>query len=188
VRISGEQVFLRSPRKEDLEEFVALNRASVRFNRSLASPPTQPDEFAEFLKKSCRSDCVSFLVCRAEDESIIGSINLSQVFRGGFQNAYLGYHIGVAYANRGYMTEALQLALRYAFEDLRLHRLEANIQPGNSASIALAQRAGFVREGLSRRYLKICGRWRDHERWALLAEDWRASRRARAKKSARTRN
>ena len=62
--------------------------------------------------------------------------------------------------------------LRTAFRTLRLHRVEANIQPGNRASIALVERAGFRREGYSRRYLKIAGRWRDHERWALLAEEW----------------
>jgi ribosomal-protein-alanine N-acetyltransferase len=72
------------------------------------------------------------------------------------------------------MSEALQLMLKYAFKKLKLHRLEANIQPGNAASIALVKRAGFVREGYSQRYLKVSGRWRDHERWAIIAEDWRA--------------
>ena len=72
------------------------------------------------------------------------------------------------------MTEALRLALRYAFQQLKLHRLEANIQPRNFASIALVKRAGFVYEGYSRRYLKVCGRWRDHERWAIIAENWKS--------------
>jgi ribosomal-protein-alanine N-acetyltransferase len=117
-----------------------------------------------------RNDCVSFLVCRKEDQRIVGTITLSQIFRGGFQNAYLGYYVGSPYANRGYMTEAVQLALRYAFKKLKLHRVEANVQPGNSASIALIRRAGFMQEGFSRRYLKVCGRWRDHERWAITVE------------------
>ena len=104
----------------------------------------------------------------------MGTMNLSQIFHGGFRSAYLGYYVGARYANRGYMTEALQMTLKYAFEDLKLHRLEANIQPQNIASIALVRRAGFVKEGFSRRYLKIGGRWRDHERWAILAEDWRS--------------
>ena len=72
------------------------------------------------------------------------------------------------------MREAIELVLREAFLNLRLHRIEANIQPGNHASIALARGAGFSREGFSPRYLKIGGRWRDHERWAILAEEWRA--------------
>jgi len=74
------------------------------------------------------------------------------------------------------MTEALQLVLRHAFTKLELHRLEANIQPGNTASIALAKRCGFELEGYSPRYLKVGGRWRDHERWAIRAETWRALR------------
>ena len=93
-----------------------------------------------------------------------------------FGSAYLGYHIGASHARRGYMAEALGLALTRAFGPLRLHRLEANIRPENAASIALVRQLGFTREGYSRRYLKIGGRWRDHERWAILREDWRARR------------
>jgi ribosomal-protein-alanine N-acetyltransferase len=174
--VAGERVFLRPPAVNDLEEFIALNRASARLHRGLASPPRQPEQFHAFLEKCRRDDSVCFLICRVEDGAIVGSINLSQVFRGGFQNAYLGYYIGQRYAGRGYMTEALRLMLRYAFSQLKLHRVEANIQPGNVASIALVRRAGFVREGYSRRYLKIGGRWRDHERWALIAEEWRPKR------------
>ena len=72
------------------------------------------------------------------------------------------------------MREGIDLVLRHAFLTLRLHRIEANIQPGNHASVALAQGAGFRREGFSPRYLKIGGRWRDHERWAILVDDWRS--------------
>jgi ribosomal-protein-alanine N-acetyltransferase len=172
--IIGERVFLRAPTRKDRAEFIALNRASVRFHRGLVSPPTQPEQYAAFLERCRRADCEGFLVCRTQDGAIVGAINLSQIFRGGFQNAYMGYHVGAQYADKGYTTEALRLMLRYAFEHLKLHRLEANIQPNNVASLALVKRAGFVREGFSRRYLKICGRWRDHERWAIIAEDWKS--------------
>jgi len=175
--LTGETVFLRPPRKRDREEFLALNRASKHFHRGLVSPPAQPEQFSSFLDRSRRPDCACFLICRMADGAIVGSVNLSQIFRGGFQNAYLGYYVGGSYARRGYMTEALQLTLRHAFQELKLHRLEANIQPANAASIALVKRAGFSREGFSRRYLKIGGRWRDHERWALIAEDWKSSQR-----------
>jgi ribosomal-protein-alanine N-acetyltransferase len=170
---AGKNVFLRPPLRGDLSEFIALNRASVRLHRGLVSPPTGAEEFAAFLSRCHSADTVGFLVCRVTDGAITGAVILSQIFRGGFQNAYLGYYVGATYARRGYMTEALQLVLQHAFERLKLHRLEANIQPANIASIALVKRAGFSREGFSRRYLKVCGRWRDHERWAIIAEDWK---------------
>jgi [ribosomal protein S5]-alanine N-acetyltransferase len=72
------------------------------------------------------------------------------------------------------MTEGLRLTLKYAFKVLKLHRVEANIQPGNVASIKLVRRCGFKREGFSPKYLKIGGRWRDHERWAIRTDNWSA--------------
>ena len=173
---AGEKVFLRAPAARDREEFVALNRASRRLHRGLVSPPVEPEQFEAFLKRCRREESACFFACRAEDGRIVGSLNLSQIVRGNFRSAYLGYYAGEPYAGRGYMTEAIGLLLRHAFRSLKLHRVEANIQPGNLASIALVRRAGFVREGYSRRYLKIGGRWRDHERWAITAEDWRAVR------------
>jgi ribosomal-protein-alanine N-acetyltransferase len=71
------------------------------------------------------------------------------------------------------MTEAVNLALRHAFKNLKLHRIEANVQPENFPSIAVLKRCGFSKEGFSRRYLKIKGKWRDHERWAIIKEDWK---------------
>ena len=172
--IEGKRIFLRRPEKGDEVEYLALNLRSTAFHRGLASPPKRPEQFAAFLERCSNDASACFFICRRTDAAIVGYISLSQIFRGGFQSAYLGYHIGADFARQGYMTEAIALMLRYAFADLRLHRIEANIQPGNVASLALVKRAGFVKEGFSRRYLKIGGRWRDHERWAILAEDWRA--------------
>jgi ribosomal-protein-alanine N-acetyltransferase len=114
-----------------------------------------------------------FFACRCDDGAIAGAINLSEIIRGPFQNAFVGYFMGAAFAGRGYMTEALGLVLKHGFRHLKLHRIEANLQPGNSASRALVRRAGFRLEGYSPRFLKIAGRWRDHERWAITVEDWR---------------
>jgi ribosomal-protein-alanine N-acetyltransferase len=124
-----------------------------------------------------REDGRRFEIHRVADAEIVGSVEISRIARGNFQSAYLGYSILPEHREQGYMTEALQLALRHAFRTLRLHRVEANVEPGNEPSLALVRRAGFTREGFSRRYLKHGGRWRDHERWALLAEDWRPSKR-----------
>ena len=123
----------------------------------------------------CRRPAFKTLfACRREDDALVGVFDLSQIFHGIMQSGYLGYYALAPYARRGYMRDGLQLMLRYAFRTLRLHRVESNIQPANRRSVALVRRAGFIREGYSRRYLKIDGRWRDHERWALLVEDWRA--------------
>ena len=92
---------------------------------------------------------------------------------GKLQQAFLGYGGVAGHEGRGYMTEGMRLLLREAFVAHKLHRLEANIQPGNIASIRLAARCGFVKEGFSPRYLKVAGRWCDHERWAIRADNWR---------------
>jgi ribosomal-protein-alanine N-acetyltransferase len=167
------RVFIRPPQFSDEREFVGLMRESQDFHRQWATAPTDVGRFAAYLEDAGRSDFEAFLVCRVEDERIVGFFNLSQITRGSLQGAYLGYAAAARHAGQGYMREGIELVLKEAFLDLRLHRVEANIQPGNTASLALARGAGFKREGFSPRYLKINGQWRDHERWALLAEDWR---------------
>ncbi len=174
---TGARVFIRAPRLEDCDEWLALNRASLRLYRSRATPMTRMDEFAVYVQRTTDRDFAGYFVCRREDGAIVGSANLSQIFRGNFRSCYLGYQAGAPFAGRGYMTEGVGLVLRQAFGPLKLHRVEANIQPDNAPSLALVERLGFTREGYSRRYLKIGGRWRDHERWAILVEDWRALRR-----------
>jgi len=173
------RVFLRAPAASDRDEFVSLMRASRSFHRPWATAPTDAERFAAYLADARRPDFEAMLVCRREDLAILGFFNLSQIVRRSLKSAYLGYAIGKPYAGQGYMREGIQLVLRHAFLELRLHRIEANIQPGNHASIALARGAGFTREGFSPRYLKIGGRWRDHERWALLADDWRRAQEGR---------
>ena len=126
---------------------------------------------AEAVARARREDVVTLLGCRASDEAIFGVFTISQIVRGAFQSAYLGYYGHARYANQGYMRAALDQVLNYAFGTLALHRIEANIQPANEASKALVRRCGFQREGFSPRYLKINGQWRDHERWAVLADD-----------------
>jgi ribosomal-protein-alanine N-acetyltransferase len=170
------RVELTRPGPADEADFLAAMAASRALHRPWLYPPLTPDAYRAYL---ARLDArkVGYLARRREDGAIVGWLNVSEIVRLGFQNGYIGYGAVAGFAGQGYMTEALELVLREAFGTLRLHRLEANIQPGNTASIALAQRAGFVYEGFSERYLKIGGRWRDHERWALRAETWRARER-----------
>ena len=172
--MSGSRVYLRPPAHADQDEFLSLMRASRSFHRPWASAPTDDDRFDAYLADCQRHDFEAMLVCRREDRAILGFFNLSQIVRRSLQSAYVGYAVGKPYAGQGYMREGIQLVLQHAFLNLGLHRVEANIQPGNRASIALARGAGFRREGFSPRYLKIGGRWRDHERWAILADEWKA--------------
>jgi len=166
------RVYIRNPERADEVEFTSLMRDSRGFHRPWASAPTDSVRFAAYIEDSSRPDFEALLICRLTDNAIIGFFNISQIARGSLQSAYLGYAAGERFARQGYMREGIQLVLQRAFSELNLHRLEANIQPGNQASISLARGAGFQREGFSPRYLKIAGRWRDHERWALLADDW----------------
>lgn len=135
---------------------------------------TLRDGFQKLLRASRSERSERLLLCAYDDGRIVGYISINEIVRGAFMSAFLGYWIGAPYAHRGYMTEGLQLALEHAFGKLGLHRVEANIIPHNKPSLRLVRRAGFRKEGLSRRYLKIAGRWQDHERWALLAEEFNA--------------
>lgn len=153
-----------------------LYSSSKKHLRGLANPPVDHQGFTRWLATNDLDTNESFLICVKNDDAIAGTIGLSQIFRKGFQNAYLGYLLGAGFVGKGYMTEAVSKMLRFAFVDLRLHRIEANVQPDNLPSIGVLVRNGFTKEGFSRKYLKIGGRWRDHERWAIIREDWERKR------------
>jgi len=175
--LEGERVGIRRPSDADAEEFVALMRASAALHQRWGEYPTTTDKFQTYLRRRDLPDQEGFLVCARDggggngSGAIVGVININAIVRGFFQSGYLGYYVGEPFARRGYMNEGLRLVIRYAFAELKLHRLEANIQPENAASIALVRKCGFRYEGFSPRYLRINGEWRDHERWALLADE-----------------
>jgi ribosomal-protein-alanine N-acetyltransferase len=161
------RVTLRAVCDDDRAAFVAAARAS----RALHQPwVTAPCDDAAFERHLARFDGVAhfgFVVCAA-DGRLAGAIHLTNVVRGALCSGYLGYYAFAGSTGHGCMTAGLQAVVRHAFGPLRLHRVEANIQPGNTASIALVRRCGLQREGFSPAYLKIGGRWRDHERWARV--------------------
>jgi ribosomal-protein-alanine N-acetyltransferase len=138
--------------------------------------PQSAEAYAAYLERARRETNAFYLARRVDDDAIVGFLNISEIIMGKLQSAFLGYGAVAQFAGHGYLTEAMRLLLKEAFTELRLHRLEANIQPDNVASIALAERTGFQCEGFSPRYLKVGGRWRDHERWAITRETWLARR------------
>jgi ribosomal-protein-alanine N-acetyltransferase len=173
------RVTLRRPRPSDRDEFVALVRASRSLHRSWVAPPRDARAYADYLERLESSRHEGFLVCRKSDAAIVGLINLNEIVRGALEQAYLGYWVGAPFARQGYMSEALGLVQREAFRGLRLHRLEADVQPENQPSIALVRGRGFRCEGFKSRAVKVAGRWRDHLVFACLAEDWRGAWRPR---------
>jgi [ribosomal protein S5]-alanine N-acetyltransferase len=171
-------VHLREPSAEDATEFLALVAASRAFHKPWVEPPGDRHAFAALIRRNRGDDFQAYLVARRSDDAIVGAVDFSQILHGTFRNAYLGFYALGDHAGHGYMTAGVGLALGHAFTELGLHRVEANVQPRNERSKALLGRLGFRQEGFSPRYLKIGGRWRDHERWAILAEEW--ARRTRA--------
>jgi len=162
-------VLIRPPSPSDMREFLAAAKRSRSFHRPWGVAPDTPAKFRGYLARHTRPSHEAFLVHRRSDDAIVGVINISEIVRGNFQSGYLGYYAFAGHERQGYMTAGLRAVVRHAFHVLKLHRLEANIQPANRASRALAARCGFRREGFSPGYLKIGGRWRDHERWTILA-------------------
>ena len=149
--------------------FVELVKKSRDIHNPWVSPPDSPAAFRAYLKRMEQPNQHAFLVCRSDTGEIAGVVNITNVVMEPFCSGYLSYYVFAGHERQGLMREGLQAVVRHAFSELGLHRLEANIQPGNEASIALVRSLGFSREGYSPRYLKIGGEWRDHERWAILA-------------------
>lgn len=140
-------------------------RASAPLHEPWIAPPRTGLAFDHYLKRVSRSDHEGLLLCLRDSGRIVGTININNIVRGSLLSASLGYYVGADFAGQGYMREGLELVKRYAIEDLGLHRLEANIQPQNEASIALVRGSGFHYEGDSPAFLYINGAWRDHQRW-----------------------
>ena len=158
-------------RAEDRASFLEAVRASRALHHPWVSPADTPEAFDRYLERARGEAFEAMLLRRDPEGELLGVFNLSQIFHGPFQSAYLSYYAFAPHARKGHMRRGLDLLLRHAFEELGLHRLEANLQPANAASRALVRGAGFHMEGFSPRYLKIDGAWRDHERWALLREE-----------------
>ncbi|MFJ4870259.1 GNAT family N-acetyltransferase [Streptomyces sp. NPDC088757] len=167
----GPRVGLRPFSHGDADEFTARARESRELHRPWLFPPCTPEAYAAYAGTLLGDPArAGFLVCeRAEGGRIAGFVTINNIVRGAFRSGALGYGAFAHAAGRGLLTEALGLVLDHAFGPLELHRLEANIQPGNAASRALVRRAGFRLEGFSPAMLFIDGAWRDHERWAVTA-------------------
>jgi [ribosomal protein S5]-alanine N-acetyltransferase len=153
----------------DQDEFCSLVQASAELHHPWMQLPATAREFQTWMRRFDDGTNRGFLIRVLDTGAAAGTININSIIRGRYQGASLGYAAFAPFAGQGYMTEGLSAILRHAFNDLRLHRLEANVRPANKASLALVQRLGFRYEGLSPAYLYINGAWCEHERWAISA-------------------
>lgn len=159
-------LYLRKPKVSDKTVIEECYKRSASIHHPWIYPPK---DFELYLADKNR-----YFLCLEDTGEIVGTFNISGIVRGYFHSAYLGYEIFSPHQGRGYMTVGIKLLLNEAFAQLNLHRLEANIQPGNESSIKLVSRAGFVKEGYSKNYLNIGGQgWKDHERWAIVNNGWK---------------
>lgn len=179
IRLDGTTVYIRPPRRRDQRQWTELRRGSREFLMPW-EPRWPPDattslafrrRYERFCEEWHATTGYAFFILRLSDDALTGGITFSNVRRGVAQSANLGYWIGEAYARRGYMTEAVSLALAFAFETLNLHRVEAACLPHNEPSRNLLRKLGFHEEGLARQYLCIDGKWQDHITHAILRGD-----------------
>ncbi len=168
--IDAPRVYVRRPELADRHNFAKAMKTSADLHQPWVSAPTTELGFRRYIKRVNGDIDDGFLVLRHDDDAIVGVVNLNVIVYAALCSAYMGYYAVSEHSGQGYMKEGMMQVINLAFSELGLHRLEANIQPENTSSLALVQSLGFQREGYSPRYLKISNEWRDHERWALLAD------------------
>jgi ribosomal-protein-alanine N-acetyltransferase len=182
--LKGERVTLRMPVSSDYREWAALRGESRAFLE-----PWEPRWASDELERAAwrhrlrryredfaRGAAVAFFIFDTPTGKLLGGITLGNIRHGVAQSGHIGYWLGESHAGRGLMVDALGLLSRFAFETMRLHRIEAACIPDNTRSIRVLEKAGFTREGLLRSYLKINGKWRDHFLYGLISDDQRSVR------------
>lgn len=170
LSLKGFRTGIHVPEAADEQAFLAAMQDSVGLHYPWVSAPKDHAGWVRYMERIKRINEAGFLVKTLHDGDICGVVNLNLITYEALCSAHVSYFGVAGQAEKGYMKEGLIQVVKHAFGELGLHRLEANIQPDNLASVALAQSVGFQYEGFSPRLLKINNVWCDHERWAILAD------------------
>jgi ribosomal-protein-alanine N-acetyltransferase len=184
TRVLTDRLTLRPPRTGDVPELRRALRANADHLRPWSVAPVPGEDLTSLASVSTTvmrnrrewkrgQSLVLMITPRSDEDHIIGRIALGGVLLGAFQNAYVGYWIDAAHQGRGLMTEAVRATTTFAFRVAGLHRLQAAVMPGNTASLRVLDKVGYRREGAAQRYLCIAGIWEDHEIFAVTSEEWR---------------
>ncbi|HBZ78918.1 MULTISPECIES: GNAT family N-acetyltransferase [Brevibacillus] len=179
MTLHTETVYLRPLGMDDAAELLELRLRNHAFlqpfepirSSSFLTLTGQQEQIAQAEKDFAAGTGYAFGVFLRETDDMIGRVALSNVVRGAWQNATIGYFMDQSCNQKGYTTAAVRLALAFAFQEAGLHRVQAAVMPRNTASIRVLEKNGFRKEGLSLHYLQINGVWEDHLIFALTAED-----------------
>lgn len=168
----GERVHLQLPammHKKTFMEFVKRNKS---FHEPWVYVSSEPTYYDQYLRRMKMGRTLGAFIHSNDTAEFVGVINLNSIRLDPFSTATLGYYADQAMAGKGYMKEGILLMLEHAFTKVGLNRVEVNVQPDNLSSIALVKSCGFTHEGFSKKFLKIGNAYKDHERWAYVAEDF----------------
>lgn len=178
-KLTSENIYIRLFEPSDAEALLVLYNRNRAFFQGFT--PTREDSFYTLDKQLSlialwnedrkKGSKYAFGIFLLQNDQLIGDISLFEVVRGPLQKGMIGYCLDQQYNGKGFITEAIKLIIAYAFEKENLHRLEAGVMPHNGGSIRALEKAGFQREGIARKNVKINGEWQDHQMLSLLYED-----------------
>lgn len=174
--IKGNHIYIRPLESSEAEKNLQLQLANREFfetysmtrNENYYTIEGQYSLIQQQIQNRKSDEGYSFGIFKNEDDSLIGTINLFQVLRGDLQSAFIGYFLDKKENGKGYTTEAVKLITDYGFFELLLHRIEAGVMPHNIGSIRVLEKAGFKKEGIARKNVRINGKWEDHQVLAIL--------------------
>jgi ribosomal-protein-alanine N-acetyltransferase len=165
----GTDIYVSRLTAELEQPFIDSVSRSRTLHAPWVSPPGTPQEFQSYLPRVQEPAGAAFVVWEWRSDGFAGIVQITNIVMDPFRSAHIDFFAFSGFERKGLMKEGLTHVVKQAFKSLNLHRLEANIQPENQAAIALARSCGFKQEGFSPAFMKVGGRWRDHERWALLS-------------------
>jgi len=168
--LSQSPIQIRPLDQEDAKVYLFKQRQSRQLLKPWVQTPSTHQEFRAYIKEMSTPSHRAYAAIHTHTREMVGVVELRDIYMFDFKNSYITYYGFVGHLKQGFMRLAVHQVIQLAFHHLKLHRLEANIQPDNTASIALAHSCGFLKEGFSPKFIKKNGQWRDHERWAILNE------------------
>ena len=179
MEIQGSKIFIRYFQDIDAEALLDLHLRNKEFFRKY-SPTNNNDYYTLDVQRKFINDMIKqkekgseycFGIYIKDTEMLVGDVNLFHIFREPLQSCLIGYSLDKHFNGNGYATEAVSLAVRYAFDELNLHRIEAGAMPSNIGSMRVLEKAGFTKEGIARKSVKINGKWEDHQIFAMLSDN-----------------